>query len=207
MATDEDAVVQEIVQLVGSSPDQASIERSLSREHVSGTLSEISLIPQHNSGSGGLNESTLSPSTLPRVPHVSSSLLRTTATTATKATAMPASVPASVSVPASIPAPTLVPVPSSSQRSTEPDLLSQAPSVSLAGQTTRLIPSAMESFLDAEGVLLREVHDRSQALERAIGELLVMFRERQISVRDRLVSNVDAIFDSVLQSVERGTPS
>ncbi|TNJ29345.1 hypothetical protein GMRT_10968 [Giardia muris] len=184
MATDEDAVVQEIVQLVGSSPDQASIERSLSREHVSGTLSEISLIPQHNSGSGGLNESTLSPHTLPRVPYVSSSLLRTTATN-----------------------PTTAPVPISSQRSTEPDLLSQAPSVSLAGQTTRSIPGAMDSFLEAEGALLREVHDRSQTLTRAIGEFLVMFRERQISARDRLISNVDAIFDSVIQSVGRGASS
>lgn len=201
-------VIQEISQVVEASPNQAAIERSLSKERVDrgsfGVLDNLALpVPGDGStriafgASASSSPATVSHSNRHTVGFASSaSRLPPPTISTTFQNNMATGAPSNLSTLGSINARY-----ASTQYSREPDPLSCAPSVALSTGQQLHMPLTLDTFLDMEVKTINSLMDGVTRISNKLRDIGISFRQRQISSRERIADVVGRIFDETIIEV------
>lgn len=201
-------VVQEISQIVEASPNQAAIERSLSKERVDrgsfGVLDNLAFpVPGDNSAriafgtSASSSPATVSNSNRHTVGFASSASRPPQPTASnTFQNNITTGLPINFSTLGSINARY-----ASTQYSKEPDPLSCAPSVTLSGGQQQHMPLTMDTLFDIETKTINSLMDGITRISNRLRDIGISFRQRQISSRERIADVVGKIFDDVIAEV------
>lgn len=201
-------VIQEISQIVEASPNQAAIERSLSKERIDrgsfGILDNLPF-PIHGDSSARVAFGTSASSS----PATASQSNRHTVGFASSTSKPPqpvasntfynninAGIPSNFSTLGSINARY-----TSAQYSKEPDPLSCAPSVVLSGGQQSHMPLTLDTFYDMETRTINSLMDGITRISNKLRDIGISFRQRQISSRERIADVVGKIFDDIIADV------
>lgn len=192
-------VVHEITQMVETSPNQAAIERSLSKERIDrgsfGVLDNSARLAIGTSASS--SPATVSQSNRHTVGFTSNtSRLPQPTASDTFYNHINTGIPSALSTLGSINTKY-----TSTQCSREPDPLSCAPSVILSGGQQSHIPLTLDTFYDIETKTINSLMDGITHISNKLRDIGTSFRQRQISSRERIADVVGKVFDNIIIEV------